>query len=167
MKSTKIFTFLSFLLFFTTAAFSQAKCCAKGSKEAIACNAKATKAVACCATTNAKETTSGCTPSNCRGAKTKFGEAKVISELRLQLVALKAKMESHNLNFSEQSISVHDIIGESDQESLEIVAEHLGMMEMEILSQTDNNLPVVEWSERKALKVKQLNDRITELSNLL
>ena len=76
---------------------------------------------ACCPQP-AKESTSGCTPSNCRGEKTKFGEAKVISNLRKDLIALKAKMENYKTHtFSNKAITVHGIVGESDEESITII----------------------------------------------
>jgi len=169
LKSILLFT--TIILFSFSEAFSQKSCCAKGSKEEINCASKSnsTSQTACCSgATAAKETTSGCTPSNCRGAKTKFGEARVISNLRLELVSLKAKLENHNdYSFSEHAISVHDIIGETDEHSLEIITEHVALIESEILPVKDNELQLVEWSENKAIKVKQLDERIKALNKLL
>ena len=122
----------------------------------------------CSTTSTAKETTSGCTPSNCRGAKTKFGEAHVISNLRLNLVSLKAKLEGHsNYSFSENAISVHNIIGETDEHSLAIITDHVALIESEVLHITKSELQLVEWSDNKAIKVKQLDERIKALNKLI
>lgn len=172
--TTTIKIFLCSALFVAgiNSSYAQTACCAKGSKEQMKCatadgDTKATASKACCAP-SAKATTSGCTPSNCRGAKTKFGEAKVISELRLNLVALKAKMEKHeDHSFSAAAISVHDIIGASDEESLQIVAEQVSIIEPEILAVSSEQLPALTASDNKAIQVKHLRERITALTEML
>jgi len=76
-------------------------------------------------------------------------------------------METHKLKFSNEAITVHDIIGEDDDKSLEIIQNHLLVMETEITSLTNSNVPNIKYSSRKAKKVKQLKDRISSVSNLL
>jgi len=169
--SLKSILFITLVLFSFSEAFSQKSCCPKGSKQALICATKSnstTKTACCSSTTAAKETTSGCTPSNCRGAKTKFGEALVISNLRLNLISLKAKLESHSdYSFTDNAISVHDIIGETDEQSLDIITDHVSLIESEVLPITKSELNLVEWSENKAIKVKQLDERIMVLNKLL
>jgi len=158
---------MTIVIFAIGSANAQKACCAKGSKASIACQEKSKATKACCSS-DKKLTTSGCTPSNCRGAKTKFGEAKVISNLRLELVALKAKMETHKkLKFSDDAISVHNIIGETDEQSMVIVEKHVALITSEVTSLSNVKLPEIVWSDNKAIKVKQLNERITALDNLL
>lgn len=155
--------------------FAQKACCTKGSaKSTCAKNTKAAdmstnaKAVACCTKSTAQETTSGCTPSNCRGAKTKFGEAKVISDLRLKLVALKANMETYeNKTFSERSYSVHDIIGESDDQSLEIIEQEVQLIEEEFIASFDLELNQKSKANNKAKQVRHLTNRIDFLQSVL
>lgn len=148
--------------------YAQKACCSKTSSEKSCCKPGDKNSKACCSTTGISESTSGCTPSNCRGAKTKFGEAKVISNLRLELIALKAKMENHDkLDFSESAISVHDIIGETDEQSLNIIAEHVSIIQSELITLTKRELPVTQWSENKAKKVQQLNEQIVAMKSVL
>lgn len=157
----------SMVLFIPQISHAQKACCAKGTSKSN-CAKEASADVACCSTAGKKQTTSGCTPSNCRGAKTKYGEAKVISELRLNLIALKAKMEKHErLEFSQEAISVHDIIGDTDDQSLEIVTEQVALIQSEIMRLTDAELPDPELSTNKALKVKQLSDLIIAFDKVL
>lgn len=179
---------LLFLLVSSQMIYAQKACCVKNGKSITNCASAAKKSVknsakVCCASTAKKsvknsakvccasapkETTSGCTPSNCRGAKTKFGEAKVISTLRLELIELKAKMEHHKqLKFSDAAISVHDIIGETDDESLKIVANHVAIIESEITTLTEHHIKTSELAQNKAVQVKQLREKISMLSNLL
>lgn len=145
---------------------AQKACCSTSNADKINCETKS-EDKACCATT-AAESTSGCTPSNCRGAKTKFGEAKVISELRASLIALKAKMEKHEqLAFSEEAISIHNIIGETDEESLQIVHSHVEVIEEEVQKLMNKSIPNMEASANKAKQVMQLQERISNLTQLL
>lgn len=165
------FLFLSIILCFfgSNSSFAQSKaCCSKDKTASAACNKNSKAKTACCATAP-KETTSGCTPSNCRGSKTKFGEAKVISDLRLQLFGLKAAMEkSEDTKFSERSYSVHGIIGETDSESLNIIADEVKVIETAFenakiaFQNTDAETP-----ESSAKLVRHLSSRITYLNSLL
>ena len=85
---------------------------------------------------------SGCTPSACRGAKTKFGEAKVISDLRLSLIDLKSRMEKYtDVNFSARSYDIHNIVGETDEESLEIIGKEIAIMEQELTEKLQLTFP--------------------------
>lgn len=120
----------------------------------------------CCAAT--AETTSGCTPSNCRGAQTKFGEAKVISDLRINLIELKAELEkSEDVAFDPRSYDIHDIIGESDDESLEKIVTEVKIVEEEIVDKLNQKLAVFELPENKAKQIQYLNGRIESLQEVL
>lgn len=121
---------------------------------------------ACCAAT--AETTSGCTPSNCRGATTKFGEAKVITELRTNLIELKAEMEkSESLKFDARSFDIHGIVGESDEESLDIIVKEVKIVEEELSEKLDFNPEAFELPDNSAKQVAYLDERIEELKELL
>jgi len=159
---------LCLILAFSLNSYAQTSCCAKGNKTEIACKPNAKDKKACCSNAIKKETTSGCTPSNCRGAQTKFGEAKVISDLRQQLISLKSKMEEHKkYNFSAEAISIHDIIGETDAQSLDIIYQHLILIQSEIVEVFKSEVPALTLSNQKALKVQQLNQQIALLSAIL
>ncbi len=120
----------------------------------------------CCAAT--VETTSGCTPSNCRGAKTKFGEAKVISDLRLNLIDLKSELESSNdVTFDPRAYDIHGIIGDNDDESLEIIVKEVKIVEEEIIQKLDQQLAAFELPENKAKQIQYLNGRIKSLQEVL
>lgn len=120
----------------------------------------------CCAAT--AETTSGCTPSNCRGAQTKFGEAKVISDLRINLIELKAELEeSEDIAFDPRSYDIHDIIGDSDDESLEKIVTEVKIVEEEIVDKLNQKLAVFELPENKAKQIQYLNGRIESLQEVL
>ncbi len=109
---------------------------------------------------------SGCTPSACRGAKTKFGEAKVISNLRLQLIDLKAKMEKSSMvTFSPRSYDIKNIIGETDEESLTIIIEEVKLIENEFHSKLGTSLRKFNLPDRKARQVRYLEQRMTHLSS--
>jgi len=119
----------------------------------------------CCSITAA---TSGCTPSNCRGAKTKFGEAKVISDLRVDLIELKAELEkSETVAFDQRSYDIHGIVGDSDDESLEIIVEEVKIVEEEIIEKLDQQLAAFELPENKAKQIQYLHGRIESLHEVL
>jgi len=112
--------------------------------------------------------TAGCKPSSCRGAKTKFGEAKVITEVRESLIALKADMEkSTSPAFNERSYDIHDIVGESDEESLAIIVREVKLIENEFTAKLDRSFEAFTLPESKAKQVKYLATRIEDLQNLL
>lgn len=132
--------------------------------EAASCTKKDKSA--CCAT-EAKQT-SGCTPSSCRGAKTKFGEAKVITGLRESLIALKAKMEkSKQPVFSPRSYDIHGIVGKSDNESLQILVREVKLVEGEVAQKLNKQLATFALPKNKAKQIKYLNERISALQTLL
>jgi len=112
--------------------------------------------------------TSGCKPSSCRGEKTKFGEAKVITEAREDLVALKAEMEkSASPIFNERSFDIHNIVGESDEESIAIIAREVKIIESEMSEKFKHEFSAFELPDNKAQQVKYLSGRIQDLQKLL
>lgn len=120
----------------------------------------------CCAATT--ETTSGCTPSNCRGAQTKFGEAKVISELRINLIELKADLEkSKPITFEPRSYDIHDIIGDNDDESLEKIVAEIKIVENEFVDKLNYKVNTLELPDNKAKKIQYLTQRIESLRSAL
>lgn len=119
----------------------------------------------CCSATTE---TSGCNPSNCRGAQTKFGEAQVISDLRINLIDLKAELEkSESVTFEPRSYSIHGIIGESDDESISIIATEVKIVEEEIAVKLNHQIAVFKLPEVKAKQIQYLNDRIQFLQKAL
>ena len=122
-------------------------------------------AASCCSATAA---TSGCTPSNCRGAKTKFGEARVISELRLDLIALKSEMEqSKTPTFDERSYDIHGIIGDSDDESLEIIINEIKLIEDAFAEKLEYKTNGFELPSNKAKQIDFISERINTLKQLI
>ncbi len=123
-------------------------------------------ASSCCASSSGA--TSGCTPSSCRGAKTKFGEARVISNLRLDLIALKAEMEkSKSPLFNKRSYDIHGIIGDSDEESLEIIVGEVKIIEEAFVESLNYDTEPFTLPENKAKQIQYLNARIEKLQELL
>lgn len=119
----------------------------------------------CCDATVA---TSGCTPSNCRGAQTKFGEAKVISELRINLIELKAELEkSESIAFNPRSYDIHGIIGDTDDESIEKIVEEVKIVEEEFTNKLNQEFTAFELPDNKAKKIQYLNGRIELLHQVL
>lgn len=115
----------------------------------------------CCSATAA---TSGCTPSSCRGATTKFGEAKVITDLRQELIAIKAEMElSESPTFEPESYDIHGIVGTSDEESLEIIAKQVKIVETAISDKLEFEPAAWVIPENKAKQVAFLDSRIQDL----
>ncbi len=110
------------------------------------------------------ESTSGCSPTACRGAKTKFGEAKVISTLRLALIDLKAEMEKSLVpSFDVRSYDIHGIVGETDDESLDIIIKEVRIVEKEMSEKLNHNLATFHLPENKAKQIQYLNNRIKGL----
>lgn len=158
---TSLFCLLTFL--FSNVTQAQTACCSSKVSTPKSCApAKTTTKTA------AKETTSGCNPSACRGAKTKFGEAKVISELRLSLIALKGEMETYDkVKFPQRSYDIHGIIGESDDESLAIIEKEVKIVEEQFVEKFNLKLATTNIPENKAKKVKYLSERIELFKNTL
>ncbi|NER16565.1 hypothetical protein [Spongiivirga citrea] len=112
--------------------------------------------------------TSGCLPSSCRGVKTKFGEAKVISNLRTNLISLKAGMEKSNtIKFDPRAYDIHDIIGTTDDESLQIIIREIKLIEQEVSNKTDVTLATLSLPKNKAKQIAYLDHRITTLKKFL
>lgn len=146
-------------------AVAQTSCCSSDKKEV---------KTACCSgdQSDAKaatgEATSGCTPSNCRGAQTKFGEARVITELRTSLIALKAGMEkSTDPSFEARSFDIHGIVGESDDESLQILVKEVKIVEAAFAKTMNHNSPSFNLPDNKAKQVRYLRKRIEALQAVL
>lgn len=158
---TSLFCLLTFL--FTNVTQAQTACCSSKATTPKSCApAKASN------TTAAKGTTSGCNPSACRGAKTKFGEAKVISDLRLNLIALKGEMETYDkVKFPQRSYDIHGIIGESDDENLAIIEKEVNIVEEQFVEKFNLQLAAIDIPEGKAKKVKYLSERIELFKNTL
>ncbi|WP_298516197.1 hypothetical protein [uncultured Kordia sp.] len=157
-------------LIFSTTAIAQTSCCGNDKKDKTACTtAHKDGEKASCDTKNVSaEATSGCLPSSCRGAKTKFGEAKVISNLRSNMIALKAKMEqSTTPKFAARSYDIHDIVGNSDAESLAILIRELQLMEKEFALKTSFEPTVLTIPESKAKQVQYLQKRVSTLTKFL
>ncbi|MEL7118654.1 MAG: hypothetical protein AAFO07_04415 [Bacteroidota bacterium] len=159
LKKTIFSATLLFGLLFSTSAIAQTSCCTKSKSETA-------EKIAC--TTSEKESTSGCTPSACRGAKTKFGEAKVISELRGSLIALKADMEkSTSPAFDAKAYDIHGIVGETDDESLEIIIQHVKTIESDFATKLSFKPTTFSLPQNKAKQVQYLNSRIDALKKKL
>ena len=115
-----------------------------------------------------KDRTSGCTPSNCRGAKTKFGEAKIITDLRTKLISLKAMLEkSEDPIFDKRTYSVHGIVGETDDESLEIIKNEVVLIEKEYGKIQLMALSKFVLPKNKSKQVQYLDQRISDLKQIL
>ncbi len=122
------------------------------------------KSEACASTAS----TSGCKPSSCRGAKTKFGEAKVISNLRNELIALKAKMEqSKTPKFEARSYDLHGIVGKSDDESIDIIIKEVKLIEKDFNKNSKYTPVAFDLPQNKAKQIQYLSDRIEALKALL
>lgn len=114
------------------------------------------------------ETTSGCSPTSCRGAKTKFGEAKVISNLRLALIDLKADMEKSVVpSFASHAYDIHGIVGKTDDESLEIIINEVKIVEEEMVAKLNHKPSPFQLPENKAKQIQYLTNRIKGLKALL
>jgi len=137
--------------------------------QSTACKPGEAKSEACCASkAKVAESTSGCSPSNCRGAQTKFGEAKVITTLRGDLIALKANLETYTtVDFEERTYSVHALVGETDEESLQIITKEVQLIEDAFSENLNETLASFELPEQKAKKVQYLQARIQHLQGLL
>ncbi|MDC8005843.1 hypothetical protein POV27_17450 [Aureisphaera galaxeae] len=167
-KSLLFTTLLGTFLLFGTSALAQKQCCGGENHDEAKCaahHAGGDKAKVECTTAVAgKELTSGCAPSACRGAKTKYGEAKVITQLRTELVALKADMEkSKNPSFDAKSYDIHGIVGKTDDESLEILIKEIQKVEKAFSERTAYSAPKLSLPENKAKKVQYLMQRVQDL----
>lgn len=120
------------------------------------------------AVTAITETTSGCSPSSCRGAQTKFGEAKVITQLRKALIALKAEIEQYQpVKFDARTYSIHGIVGETDAQSLDIIRNEVQRIEADFTAKLKYTPSAFLLPENKAQQVHFLQRRISDLKNAL
>ncbi|PRX56306.1 hypothetical protein CLV81_0301 [Flagellimonas meridianipacifica] len=111
---------------------------------------------------------SGCTLSACRGAKTKFGEAKIITDLRLSLIDLKSMMENHEgISFDPRSYDIHGIVGETDEESLQIIKDEIEIIQKEFSEKLNKQLTKVDFPKNKAKQVSLLQSRLSDLKKRL
>lgn len=158
-------------MLFSMNTYAQLSCCngEKQNKKICTTDLKDRKDSSCYGTTSKSDkAASGCQPSSCRGAKTKFGEAKVISNLRTSLVVVKAKMEkSKSPKFAPSSYDVHGIVGKTDEESLQIIVKELKLMEKEFSNKTPYKPLAFLLPENKAKQIKYLEDRIESLNKFL
>ena len=116
----------------------------------------------------ASGTNSGCTPSACKGAKTKFGEASVISDLRLVLIDLKSKMEKHKtIKFSPRSYDIHGIVGQTDDESLQIIKDEIEVLQKELAQMLGVDFTPMQYPRSKAKQVAFLKARLKQLEESL
>ncbi|WP_420601764.1 hypothetical protein [Flagellimonas sp.] len=160
--SFKKVLFGTILLLMGNLAIAQSTCSTgdkDGEKSAKSCESKVAEA---------GESTSGCSPTACRGAKTKFGEAKVISNLRLELIDLKAGMEKSAVStFDSRSYDIHGIIGQTDDESLNIIIKEVKIVEKEIAQKLNKRLAEFQLPDSKAKQIQYLSNRIKGLRALL
>ena len=155
MKRIKFLTLLATMFFSGLAVQSVAQsCCSKDKK--------------CCSKAVAEGKSKACTPSNCRGAKTKFSEAAVITELRESLIALKADLEqSEDPVFDSKTYNVHGIVGDSDEESIRILKDEVLIIEEAFVDLSLYNPGSFNLPENKAHQVEYLKDRIDDLHKAL
>ncbi|WP_106790783.1 hypothetical protein [Aquimarina sp. Aq78] len=171
LKSTVLTALLSFFTLFSTNVIAQSSCCGSKKHDKATCTKNHKddkKSASCIAASDTAKTTSGCSPSSCRGAKTKFGEAKIISNLRNNLIALKSEMEqSKKPVFETRSYDIHQIVGKSDDESLKIIARELNIIEKDFANKTQFMPLVFTLPENKAKQITYLDNRIEVLKKLL
>lgn len=160
IKSKLLTTAFTLGLLLNVESIAQTACCSKEKKSSEAPVKTSTKV--------SKPLTSGCSPSGCRGAKTKLGEAKVISTLRLDLIDLKATMEKSNQpKFETRSYDIHDIIGNTDDESLQIIVKEIKIIEQAFTKEFNYKTQPLELPKNKAKQVKYLSRRIETLKDTL
>lgn len=119
------------------------------------------------AQTNCKTSTACCVPSSCRGTQTKFNEAKVITNLRNSLVSLKAEMEQSGVSDFKSETDNGQLIGKTDDESLQIIAEQVQLIEATFVKTLNHQPNPFILPDNKAKQVKYLSSRIETLQQLL
>lgn len=161
MKTLKFLTTaFAFTLFMAISTQAQTSCCSSTAKKDKTQEKPKTEVT--------KLATSGCSPSGCRGAKTKMGEAKVISNLRLNLIDLKAEMEtSKQPKFDARSYDIHDIIGKTDDESLKLIIKEIKIVESAFNKELNYSAEAFQLPKNKAKQIKYLTDRIKTLKDVL
>lgn len=159
IRIARILMIFSFFLVSGSTLMAQSSCCGGEGHDEATCTEDHASTV---------EATSGCAPSSCRGAQTKFGEAKVITSLRNTLVALKSDMEVHKgITFNNRSYDVHSIVGESDEESLQIIAKEVKLIENDFSTKLNTKFEAFQLPENSAKIVQYLKGRIKSLQGLL
>ena len=119
-------------------------------------------------TVGLKQENSGCVPSSCRGAKTKFGEAKVITDLRSQLIVLKSRMKlSSSTEFSPRSYDQENIVGQTDDESLAIIIKEVKLIEGEFYSKLGTSFQEFELPNGKAKQARYVKKRLDYLLTVI
>ncbi|CAL2080594.1 hypothetical protein [Tenacibaculum sp. 190524A02b] len=171
LKTLAVTVVTAIIMLFSKNINAQSSCCSGEKNNKIACatkNKNGEKTSSCNTSAKAIESTSGCSPSSCRGAKTKFGEAKVISNLRTNLIALKAKMEkSKTTKFNARSYDIHGIVGETDDQSLQIIVKEIKLMEKEFSNKTKFKPLAFTMPKNKAKQITYLQSRIDRLKKIL
>ena len=111
---------------------------------------------------------SGCNPSSCRGSKTEFGEAKVISSLRSKLLTLTKAMEaSKSPKFEKRSNTTGDAMADSDDQRLETIIKEIRRIEEEVSSKTNYKPSAFLLPKNKAQRVRYLDQRIESIKKYL
>lgn len=171
LKSLAVTMTMATAMLFSNSTNAQSTCGDEEKHDEKTCNTEHKedeKSASSATASKADESTSGCSPSSCRGAKTKFGEAKVISSLRTNLVALKVEMEkSKTTKFDARSYDIHGIVGETDNESLQIIVREVKLMEREFANKTKFNLLAFALPDNKAKQITYLESRIEGLKKFL
>ena len=171
LKSLAVTLTMVTALLFSTNINAQSSCCGGEKHDEKTCTTKhkdGEKTVSCGTASKTKESTSGCAPSSCRGSQTKFGEAKVISNLRTKLIALKAKMEkSKTTKFDARSYDIHGVIGKTDDESLQIIVREVKLIEKEFSNKTKFTSLAFALPKNKAKQITYLESRIEGLKKFL
>jgi len=84
------------------------------------------------------------------------------------LIALKADLEkSESISFEPRSYDIHGIIGDSDEESLDIIVKEVKIVEEEIAVKLNQQIAAFELPENKAKQIQYLNGRIAFLQKAL
>ncbi len=150
--SSKMLRHLIVLLFLLVGSemYSQSACSSDEKQEKTCATDQVTKS----------ESTVGCKPSSCRGAQTKFSEAKVLTDLRNDLVSLKSTLH-------EGAIEMQDLVGESDTESLELMAREIQSLEAFFSTKFDTTFPRFVLPQNRAKQVSFLKGRLQGLQKLL
>ena len=170
-RSSKILLFtiaIAFSVVTNTNVIAESPCCGEKKHDSTSCskNHKDVASISGCATS--AKSTSGCAPSGCRGAKTKFGKAKVISNLRSRLISLKAEMEkSTQPTFDARSYDIHRIVGQSDDESLQIIIKEVKLIERAFAEKLNHNVSPFRLPNNKAKQISYLSNRIEDLQKIL
>ncbi len=115
-------------------------------------------------TSDKKEESEACNSTKCRGSQTKFGEAKVITELRSSLVALRKNISTSSIaKFDISPYNMNDIVGKTDNESLQIIIREVKSIESVLADKLDKKFSPFSLPDNKARQIKYLQARIKGL----